>query len=68
MEEWEGGAAHSEAREGEGGKSVPGMGRWDRRWEISLDRETEDLTWGYKMPQGQLLILQIGLVPRRGVQ
>ena len=28
--------------------------------------ETKDLTWGYKMPQDQLLILKIRQMPRRG--
>jgi len=26
-------------------------------------QRTEDLTWGYKMPQGQLLILEIDRYP-----
>ena len=59
--EQEEGVAHSEAQEGEG------TGLWNRKWEVNTGKETEDLTWGYKTPQGQLFILEIRQRPRRGV-
>jgi len=53
-----GGAAHSEAQ-GDGDKSVPKKGTLLFR-EGGSDKvgqnKTEDLTWGYKTPQGQLYI------------
>jgi len=67
--------AHSEARS-RGDKSALGEGalvfrQGDEMNGRGQDRgrvqgETEDLTWGYKMPQGQLLILEIRQMPRRG--
>jgi len=46
------GVAHSEAQ--------------GRRGQI--DGQTKDLTWGYKTPKVNLLILQIRQMPRAGVQ
>jgi len=51
-----------------GAKGREGTGFWNRRWEANTGKETEDLTWGYKTPQGQLLILEIRQRPREGVQ
>ena len=70
----EGGAAHSEAQ-GRRDKLAPGEGtllfrererQMDRGEQMMVEGVTEDLTWGYKTPQGQLLILEIRQVPRRG--
>ena len=61
LEGRERGAAHSEAQgKGERGQ---GSGIGDG---VNTGKETEDLTWGYKMPQGQLLILEIRQKARKG--
>jgi len=49
------GVAHSEAQ---GGKGVTGEQRQERT-KRNWGQKTEDLTWGYKMPQGQLFVLEI---------
>jgi len=68
------GAAHSEVQ-GRRDKLALGEGtllfrererQMDRGEQMMVEGATEDLTWGYKMPQGQLLILEIRQVPRRG--
>ena len=61
---------------GDGDGGVTEMEKWGgkrdketkRQRQKAGDRKTEDLTWGYKTPQGQLYILQIRRMPRGGVQ
>ena len=61
--EREEGTAHSEAQGGGGG-----TGLWNWRREVNTGKGTEDLTWGYRTPQGQLFMSRIRQGPERGVQ